>query len=374
MMRITLTGGGTGGHIYPLLAVADKIKTLANAPVDFSYIGPHSPLNKEFTDRAIRIRTILSSKIRRYADIRNMFDVPKFFISIFQSLLWLYIEMPDVVFSKGGPGAFTVVMAAWLYRIPVVIHESDAVPGLTNRLSGYLAAKVALAFSSAAEFFSKRKIAFTGNPIRAGLLEDRPSQETAKKDLGFSAELPLLVVVGGSQGSMKINMFIAENLKEILSVAQVYHQVGAANGQAVQDLLAPALAAIDAALWVRYKMIPYLELPAIVKTFSAADVILSRAGSGAIYEIASFRKPAILIPLSGSANDHQRANAYAYSLAGAAAVFEENNLGIHLFISKLKEILEKPDRRQKMIDAAKHFFTPEAAETIAKEVLLLGWR
>lgn len=373
-MRITFTGGGTGGHIYPLLSVADEIKKQTKEPVEMTYIGPHSPLNTEFTKRGIRIFGVLSSKLRRYAAIENLFDIPKFIVSIFQALVWLYIEMPDVVFSKGGPGAFAVVLAAWFYRIPVLIHESDAVPGLTNKLSGFFATKVALSFAAAAESFSRKKIAVTGNPIRPDIFLNRVAGPAAKKELGLNPDLPLLLVLGGSQGSRKLNAFIIENLKELLSEIQIFHQYGPANEQFVRELSEPLLKSVDAALWIRYKAVPYLELPELVRAFSAADIIFSRAGSGAIFEIASFGKASLLVPLPGSANDHQRANAYEYSTTGAATVFEENNLSIHLVLGKVKELLAKPDRRQKMEEASKRFFIPDSAEMIAKEVLLLGWR
>lgn len=373
-MRIMFTGGGTGGHIYPLLAVADEIKRQAKEPVEMTYIGPRSPLNTEFSSRGIRIFSLLSSKLRRYAAIDNLLDVPKFFISIFQALLWLYIEMPDVLFSKGGPGAFAAVLAAWFYRIPIIIHESDAVPGLTNRLSSFFATKIALSFASASESFSQKKIAVTGNPIRPGILADRPPISAAKKDLGLNPDLPLLVVLGGSQGSRTLNAFIIENLKELLAEVQIFHQYGPANGRLVEDLLDSPLKSLEAALWVRYKSVPYLELPELVRALAAADLVLSRAGSGAIFEIASFGKSSLLVPLPGSANDHQRANAYEYATAGAAAVFEENNLAVHLVLGKIKELLTRPERKQKMEEAAKRFFIPDAAEIIAKETLLLGWR
>lgn len=373
-MRILFTGGGTGGHIYPLLAVADEIKAQAKEPVEMTYIGPRSPLNAEFVSRKIRVMNVLASKLRRYATIENVLDIPKFFISILQALVWLYIEMPDVVFSKGGPGALAVVLAAWFYRIPILVHESDAVAGITNRLSGFFATKIAISFSSASESFSRKKVAFTGNPIRPSILANRLTCATAKKELGLNPDLPLLLVLGGSQGSRKMNAFVIENLKELLSEIQIFHQYGIANEQIVKDLSDLSLASLDASQWIRYKSVPYLELPELVRAFSAADIVFSRAGSGAIFEIASFGKASLLFPLPGSANDHQRANAYEYAATGAAMVFEENNLTVHLVLGKIKELLSKPERKQKMEEAAKRFFVADAAEIIAKETLLLGWR
>ena len=197
---VVLTGGGSGGHIYPLLAVADTLKKKVaslGAPTTFSYLGPRDAYAPLFTERGIAVIPISSGKVRRYAALENVLDIPKFFIGLLQALWQLYCIMPDIVFSKGGTGALPVVFAAWFYRIPVAIHESDAQPGLTNLASARFAKKIFVSFERAAQFFATAKTTVSGAPLRGELLENRPTREAAKESLGFDPKEPLTVVIGG---------------------------------------------------------------------------------------------------------------------------------------------------------------------------------
>ncbi len=367
--RIVLTGGGSGGHIFPLVAVAEELKKVP-ADLELYYVGPRGPLDSEFLERDISVYPILGSKIRRYASFGNIVDIPKFFISVLQALFRLYRIMPEAVFSKGGTGAFPVVFAAWFYRIPVVIHESDSVPGLQNRLSGKFAKKICIAFTGAANYFDKKKIVFTGNPVRQELL--RIANETIpheKETLGFVDGVPLLFIVSGSQGATRINRFVLDNLEAFLGEFQIYHQVGAANVKESELLAASVLGTLDETMKRRYKAVGFLALHEIEAAYVSADVILSRAGSSALSEIAAFGKPAVLIPLGGSANDHQRYNAYEYAKGGAAVVIEESNLTPHLVLNQIEKLLKEKETYAAMSAAAKAFSKPDAAQAIARELL-----
>lgn len=368
--RIALTGGGTGGHIYPLLAVADAVRAAQPdaASCELHYFGPASSFDSEFRTRGIALHPISSSKLRRYISIQNILDIPKFFWSFFQAFAKLYAVMPDVLFSKGGPGALPVVFAAWFYRIPVLVHDSDSVPGLTTRLSAKFAKRIAISFPNAAIFFPKAKIAFTGNPIRPELFTAVPDSATAKHALGFDPAISLIVVFGGSQGSTRVNAFIAENLPAILEKAQVFHQTGLMNNWNVEE----ALAEVPEAFKARYRAAAVLDADMVKTALSALDIAIARAGAGTIYELAGFKKPAILIPLKGSAGDHQRLNATAYSEAGAAIVLEENNLTRNVFLSELSKLLDDPALRAEMGERAGAFFKPEAAATLANALLTLA--
>ena len=374
--RVVLTGGGSGGHIYPLLAVADiliKKSGELNFDEELIYCGARDSYAPLFEARGIRIVTIASGKLRRYFSLDNFLDIPKVFIGFIQAFWKLYWLMPDVIFSKGGPGALPVVIAGWFYRIPVAIHESDAIPGLTNTLSSRFARKIFLSFDAAAEKFGKgasKKITVVGSPIRTELLEHRSKSELAKGSLGFSSSHPLMLVLGGSQGSIRVNNFILTNLPAIVAITQVLHQTGAANFLEVQKLSHAAL--IDTPATVnRYLPVNYFT-DDYATALEAADVVVARAGSGTTFEIAAFGKPAILIPLSDAANDHQRANAYAFAEAGAAVVIEESNLLPGIFLNELNKVLTNSDVRKKMSEASAKFFTPGAAESIADEVMRMG--
>jgi UDP-N-acetylglucosamine--N-acetylmuramyl-(pentapeptide) pyrophosphoryl-undecaprenol N-acetylglucosamine transferase len=282
-------------------------------------------------------------------------------------MFWL---MPDAVFSKGGTGAFPVVLAAWFYRVPVMIHDSDAIPGITNLLSSRFARRIAVSFEAAKKYFNPSKTILTGNPVRAELLEKKFSRDQAKEILGFKKDMPLLLVLGGSQGAQRINDFIILTIKETLVRAQILHQTGAANYMEVKNLSRAALMDMPTKQEAesRYRAVAYLEddLPVAM---SAADLIVARAGSSSIFEIAAFGKPAILIPILESANDHQRANAYEFAQTGAAVVIEEPNLQPAIFIREVAGILNNPEKAEKMSKASAAFWKPEAADVIAKEVL-----
>jgi UDP-N-acetylglucosamine--N-acetylmuramyl-(pentapeptide) pyrophosphoryl-undecaprenol N-acetylglucosamine transferase len=361
--RILLTGGGTGGHWYPLLSVADEIKKL-DPKAEIFYAGPRGSHRVMFEEKNITCYTIAGSKIRRYAALGNLLDIPKFFWSILQAWWRLYFLMPDVVFSKGGPGSFPVVLAAKFYFIPVLMHESDSAPSLNSRLAAPFAKRIAISFTSAADYFPKNKTAFTGNPVRGDLFKVLPEAKSAKHQLGFDPEKPLIFILGGSQGSTRINDFVADLAPKLIKFAQVFHQTGADNLKVVLKNTGE--------LPVGYKVEGYLDLTGMQLALAAADLVISRAGAGAIYEIAAFHKPSILLPLSDAANDHQRKNAYEYAATGAAEVLEESNLVEHLFLNSVERLITDKEKLKVMGESAKSFYKPDAATVLAKELLNLA--
>lgn len=374
---VVLTGGGSGGHVYPLIAVSEsltkKIAALGGG-TEFSYIGPKDAFTPLIAARGIAVLPIAAGKLRRYFSLENISDIPKFFIGLAQAFWKLYFVMPDVVFSKGGPGSFPVVLAAWFYRIPVAIHESDAQPGLNNALAARFVRKVFVSFARAGQFFDPQKTTVSGAPIREELLQNKPTKESAKEKLGFRTGEPLVLIIGGSQGSVRINEFIMGNLAEILKTTQVLHQTGIANFDDVKRMANVVLATQPAENAVRYKPVNYFAgaqpdaADNLETAFAAADLVVMRPG-GTIFEVAAFGIPAILIPITESANDHQRLNAYEFANAGGGAVIEENNLLPGIFLSQLKSILGNGDLHEKMSAASAKFFIPDAAETIADGII-----
>ena len=370
-IRVALTGGGTGGHLYPLLAVADELRSAVGPNLRISYFGPRNEMMEEFESRDIRLYPIASSKLRRYFDLRNIIDIPKFFFGIIQALFKLYSEMPDVIFSKGGPGALPVIIAAKWYMIPVVIHESDSVPSLTTRLSAKFAKRILLSFNETASYFPAGKTQVVGNPIRNELTGGYGDTTQLKQFLNLNPNLPNILVLGGSQGSVRINTFILDSLRTFLPEMQITHQVGAANFDEMQALIKPSLKELDDTLKARYHQFAYLTPQRMKESLGAADIIISRAGAGTIFEIAAAEKPAILIPLEGSANDHQRNNAYIYAGTGAATVVEESNLTTNLVLSLIHSMLRDENTLMRAKIAAKTFFKPAAAKNTAEEILHL---
>lgn len=369
-LRVLFAGGGTGGHFYPLVAVAEELEVLATKEqweLEMRYLGAAGSYTGELMRHHVRVVSLLSSKLRRYVALQNLIDIPKFFLSFFQALSKVYWYMPDVLFSKGGPGSFAVVLAAKWYGIPIFIHESDAIPGLSNRIAARYAKRIAISFEGAAQYFEGKNVALTGNPVRAFLLANYDAQEVAKRTLGFNPALPLLLVLGGSQGAAPLNDFVLNNLEPLIRDYQILHQVGERNLEEVQNELQFLLKDFVAEEKARYRAAPFLK-EEMKSALAAADLVICRAGSGTIFELAAAGKPALLVPLPESANGHQSANAYALAATGAAVVIEQDNLLSNIVLAQLKKIFGEKELLQKMAFAAKQFSKPNAAAVIAEEI------
>lgn len=368
-VSVLLAGGGTGGHIYPLLAVCDWLREIGEGEITVAFAGWAPKFRGEFEERYMSAYPVFPSKVRRYVSLKNILDIPLFCLSFLQALLWVWVVMPDVVFSKGGPSSFPVILAARFYRIPVVIHESDAVPSVTNRLSARFAFRIGISFQSTAEAFGKHKekVFFSGNPIRSGLMRDWIDGFSAKSYFKLNPEKPVLFVVGGSQGSIRINDFVLDNLQELLEHIQVIHQVG---GEHYKDAVKLSEISLRGASEERKKMYllrDYLSIKDMKIALNATDIVLTRSGSF-VHELALFGKPAILIPLAEAANDHQRANAYEYASKGAAVVVEEENFSAHVVLNEIQKLLD-PKRAETMTNAARAFVRMDATEVVGKEIL-----
>jgi UDP-N-acetylglucosamine--N-acetylmuramyl-(pentapeptide) pyrophosphoryl-undecaprenol N-acetylglucosamine transferase len=378
-IRIMLTGGGSGGHVTPLLAVVEELETLAVEDklfLEVIYSGPRDIFSAEFEERHIKTSYTIGGKLRRYFSLWNIVDIPKIALAFLFALWKLYFLMPDVVFSKGGTGALPIVVAAWFYRIPVIIHESDAVPGVTNLLSARFASRVGVSFEVAKNFFNPAITAVVGTPIRASLIRGIIAKEAAKEQLGFLPNEPMILVQGGSQGSRTINNLIITSLADLLKLTAVLHQTGKENFAEVESLTRAALLEMSVEVERKhpYKAVAYFDEHMTTWALAAADLVVTRAGSTSIYEVAAFGKPAIVIPLTGAASDHQRANAYEYAKSGAAVVIEEENLLGKILLHEMSQILQSPQKQELMSKAALNFYKPAAARAIAEEILRLGFR
>lgn len=364
-MRIVLTGGGTGGHLTPLIAVAEKIKTKLGPDGEFLYIGSGAELEKKIMqENGIRAKFVLTGKFRRYFSLQNALDCFKLPIGFLQSLWILLRFMPDVIFSKGGYVAVPIVLAAWIYRIPILMHESDSTPGLANQFLARFANRIAVAYPSAEEFFPKEKTALVGNPIRFQVTDG--DAVIFRKELGFTESRKTILILGGSQGSKVVNDAIVKILPQLLAHFQIIHQTGEANYEnVVREAGFMGVKVGHNGYWAS----GFLNANKLRDAFALSDLVISRSGATSITEIAANAKPAILIPLSSSANDHQRMNAYALANIGAALVLEESNLGEHILTEKINNILNNEELRTAMIDKVKTFYHPNAAEVIANSII-----
>ncbi len=374
-MKIVFTGGGTGGHFYPIIAIAEALSDLVReehliAPNLF-YLAPTPYDEKALFENSIVYVRIPAGKIRRYASFRNITDFFTTVAGTITAILTLFRIYPDVVVSKGGYGSVPVVCAAHLLRIPIIIHESDAKPGRANLLAAPWAAKIAIAFDSAAAYFPKKtqgRIARTGIPIRKALM--RIETEGARQYLGLEQEVPTVVILGGSQGAVKINETVLSTLPELVTLANIIHQTGAANFKSVEAVSGVVLANNPHA--ARYHPFNYLDQMSMQRVAGIADIIISRAGATSIAEIGLWKKPAILIPIPESVSHDQSTNAYAYARTGAAIVLEEDNLTPHIFAAEIKRILSDHELSLRMGKAAEGFTDPDAARILAREVLAIA--
>lgn len=364
-MRIVLTGGGTGGHLTPLVAVSEKIKTKLGGEVKFLYIGSGAEMEKKIMAEAgIPAKFVKSGKIRRYFDVHNFIDFFKVPVGFIQSLWILLNFMPDAIFSKGGYVAVPIVLAAWIYRIPVLMHESDSTPGIANQFLAKFATRIAVAYPSAEEYFPKDKTALVGNPIRQSMIEG--DALIFRKEIGFTESKKTVLILGGSQGSQIINDAMVKILPQLLSHYQVIHQTGEAN---YQDVIKEAAFMGIKAGREGYYPVPFMAANKLSDAFKLSDMVISRAGATFITEIAANGKPAILVPISKSANDHQRMNAYALAKIGAALVLEETNLTEHILMEKINNILSDDELYMGMSEKIKTFYHPNAADVIANGIV-----
>ncbi|MFA5871365.1 MAG: undecaprenyldiphospho-muramoylpentapeptide beta-N-acetylglucosaminyltransferase [Parcubacteria group bacterium] len=368
-MKIVLTGGGTGGHIFPILSVARALKEEIGEKEDLEllFLGTEGELEKEVMEKElIPAKKIVSGKFRRYFSVQNFIDVFKIPVGIIQSLFRLLAFMPDAIFAKGGFACVPVAIAAYIYRIPILIHESDVMPGLANQILSRLAARVAISFPESLSFFSEKKTFLSGNPIRKELTEG--NREEAMKKFSLSPDKKTILIIGGSQGSRAINHAVIGILKRLLKSYQIIHIIGKGEYESVIHQVGEL--GIKAG-HEGYIAVPFLgeELPHV---FALADLIISRAGANVMTEIAANAKPSILIPLDGAANNHQEQNAFVFSQAGAAITLEQNNLGENILFEKIEEILGNEELRFEMSQRVKKFYNPEAARVIADELINLS--
>ena len=368
-MKILLTGGGSGGHFYPIIAVAEAIRKIVRIEKLVApglYFMSDSPYNEKLLyDNEIIFKKVGAGKIRLYFSFWNFTDLFKTFFGALKAIAEMFGIYPDVVFGKGGYASFPALLAARIFRIPVVIHESDSVPGKVNLWAGKFAVKVAVSYPEAARYFPADRVACVGNPIRESV--QNLAAEGAHTYFNFAPEIPVIFIIGGSQGAELINDIVLGALPSLLQKYQIIHQTGKKQFVLAKETAVVALGE-GSPLLARYKAYEYLDDLPLKMAASAADIVVSRAGS-VLFEIAAWGKPAIVIPITESNGDHQRENAYNFARKTGATVIEEENLSPNLFESEVSRLFADPARREMLGRKAKEFSTPDAAEKIARELI-----
>ncbi len=377
-MKIVCTGGGSGGHFYPIIAVAESLVSKAKKkkiiPPKLYYFAPSKYNPRALFDNEIEFVGVPAGKVRRYFSIFNLTDTVKTATGIVRATLALFSVYPDVVFGKGGYASFPTLFAARLLRIPVVIHESDSTPGRVNSWAAKFAKYIAISYPNAEAAFearigtkNKSKIAFTGNPIRKEIRI--PLSNGAVEYLHLEKGVPTIFILGGSSGSVTINDAVIDMLPRLVEKYQVIHQTGRAN---IADITMTSKVVLkDNPNASRYHPFEYLDDLGMRMSSGVADLVISRAGSS-IFEIAAWGKPSIIIPLPETVSHDQTKNAFSYARSGACVVVEESNLSANILISEIDRIIENRQRYATMASNTASFAHIDASDKIAELLLSIG--
>ena len=353
MKHIVFTGGGTAGHVTPNIALFPSVK---EAGYEISYIGSYEGIEKELiTGQGIKYYGISSGKLRRYFDLKNLSDPFKVVKGYFEAKKLLKQLNPSIVFSKGGFVSVPVVLAAKARKIPCIIHESDITPGLANKLAIPSATKVCANFPETLNYLPKEKAVLTGSPIRGELFSGNKIK--GLDFCGFTANKPVLLVIGGSTGASSVNHAVREMLPTLLQQFQVIHLCGKGKTDEFYN---------GREGYVQFEYINK-ELKDL---FAAADIIISRAGANAICELLALRKPNILIPLSAAASrGDQILNAASFEHQGFSYVLKEEDVTNETLLRAVNEVYEN---REKYVTAMNESNLNNAIETITEMIVKLS--
>ena len=378
-MKIAIVGGGTGGHIYPALALAEELQE-KDLDSEILFIGSPEGIENELVSKErFTFETIKSRGMPRKLSLRAI-SAP--FVSIagfFQARRVLRSFSPRILISTGGYVSLPVAFAAKTLGIPVLIHELNTIPGLSNRISGLFAKKITLSFPEAMRYFPKRKVLLTGTPVRKKIIN--AINEVSKSRLELDLKRKTILILGGSQGARKINEVIIELLPDLLKEnCQIIHITGkndfehvisstkniaqettdtskVAEGKRKKEIIK---------IYKLYRPIPYMYN--IWDALASADLVISRAGGSTLAEILARGLPSILIPFPYSSEGHQDKNARSIEGAGAAIVLKNDELSRDSLLCIIRELLADKERLMTIAGAAKGLSSPEASKTIIDSI------
>jgi UDP-N-acetylglucosamine--N-acetylmuramyl-(pentapeptide) pyrophosphoryl-undecaprenol N-acetylglucosamine transferase len=333
--KILLTGGGTGGSVTPLLAITEEL--ISDFPAspsqsqverftvsNFLWLGTRSGVEREMVAKLkIPYQSISYGKLRRYWSWRNFIDPVFILLGFFQSLLILSKWKPNLVVSAGSFISVPVVWAAWVWRIPILIHQQDVRKGFANKLMSPFADVVTVTFEKSLKDYGKKAV-WTGNPVRKIIVQSDFNVAQIKKESNLKNDLPILLVVGGGTGALAINKIVVQCLKELTNFCQVIHITGV--GKRIGQ--APS--------FPNYYQFDFLEVERMAKVLRVADIVVSRCGMNLLSELSYLSKAAILIPIP---NSHQEENAEIFYHAKAAVVLDQDELTSEKFTYAVKKLI-----------------------------------
>lgn len=352
-MKIVVTGGGTGGHIYPALSIAHQLEE--EGVEELLFVGSQHGPEKQLAEKAgVRFLAVPSGPIAGMS-LRTARSLGRLSLGVLKACLILRKFKPDVLVGTGGYTSAGVALAQWLLGGRIVIHEQNSIPGKTNRLLARLAKKVCVTFDESVQYFPKGKTVVTGLPVRGEIISG-VDRSAARKSLGLEPDKFTLLVFGGSQGARRVNEMVLEAVPELISAEiQVIHQTGKKNYEDVASKRPDLMG---------YIILPYIE--DMAAAYSAADLVVSRSGASSIAEITVRGVPSVLIPFPYAHADHQTKNAEAVARAGAALAVVEKELTGAVLTGIIIELAEDAARLGRMAEASKKLGRPNAAADIAK--------
>jgi UDP-N-acetylglucosamine--N-acetylmuramyl-(pentapeptide) pyrophosphoryl-undecaprenol N-acetylglucosamine transferase len=370
-MRILISGGGTGGHIYPALAVARVLRKQYDA--ELLYIGDANGLETRIVPaHDIPFAPIAAGKLRRYVSPGTLTDLGRIPVGMAQALRHVTRFRPDAAFTSGGYVSVPAGLAARARRVPLVMHQQDVPPNLANRLLTPFATRISVSFPDSIRYFPRERTSLAGNPVREEILAVVDAEPAAfKAQFKLDPAQPVLLVTGGSQGARHLNQVVAEALPELLPRCQVLHVSGRLTHDETRNAAGRALDALPG-LRARYVLHPYLEreMPAAL---AASDIVLCRAGAATLAELAVLGRPSILVPLPpGFTGSPQAVNAAMFHDAGAAEVILDRELTVTRLTDALFPLLADDGQLLAMGMAAQTLAHPDAATTLAETVVSLA--
>ncbi len=375
-MRILVSGGGTGGHIYPALAVARELQRRYDA--ELLFLGDINGLETKIVPAAgIPFVGITAGKLRRYLSSGTLTDLGRIPKGVLQAIGHVRRFKPDAAFTSGGYVSVPAGLAARLTGVPLVMHQQDVPPNLANRLLTPLATRISVSFPDSLRYFPKDRTSLAGNPVRAEVLAmadaSGASGATYRPQFGLDYALPVLLVTGGSQGARRLNRVIVEGLPRLLPRCQILHVSGEYTFEETRAAAERQLAATPE-LRSRYALFAYLkdEMP---MALAASDIVLCRSGAATLAELAVIGRPSILVPLPpGFTGSPQQVNAEMFVRAKAAEMILDRRLTVDRLLGALLPLLGDTTRRIAMGTAARELGLPNAAVQLADSVAWLAWR
>jgi UDP-N-acetylglucosamine--N-acetylmuramyl-(pentapeptide) pyrophosphoryl-undecaprenol N-acetylglucosamine transferase len=357
--KILLTGGGTAGSVAPLLAVANQLSIINyKLLIKFLWIGTkYGPERKMVEEEKIEFKSIVSGKLRRYFSAQNVVDPFLIIAGFIQSLFIILKQRPALIMSAGSFVSVPVIWAGWLCRVPILIHQQDARPGLANKLMAPFADVITVTFEKSLADYGKKAV-WTGNAGRELIINNE--KLIMKSKLEFNKNLPVLLVMGGGTGAVAINEMIWERLDELTKLCQIIHLTG-------KNKLAPKNKFTGREI-INYKSFEFMNREEIAEAYAVADMVVSRAGMGALTELSYLGKPAIIIPMPDS---HQEENAKIFKEKNAAIVLDQKNITAKILIKNIKELLENKSLQNKLSKDIKEVIKPGANQKLAELALSL---